>query len=919
MKFKTKLYIGFGFLFGLFIISYLIFMIMMSQINQNTKNAVKNYEMLSLANTIQNELNVFSREARGLLANPPEELKRPFKESRDQALHNVNIAIGSLEKLDSREQSQHLIQELKTMSRTLGEMEKEGDGLIKEGKYAEVTQLFWYDSLKVREDMVKVASELQAIQKQTVDTELNQSRKTYKLMNQMIFIYMIAGFLAGISMTIWIFRSVTGNLNKVTSVMTKVAFGQSDQLPRIKVTSKDEIGEIAVAFNEMAQALETHTMQEKELKHAAEEHSWLKTKVAEIATMYPGIDSLEILAQLFITKVAPMTGAKYGVFYMKQGNGEETKYQKLAAYAYNDQEAGKDSFCLGEGLVGQCALENRTISLHQVPADYIKIASGLGSASPANVLVIPAEFQGEVLAVIELASFEPFNPLEQMLLQEVMDNIGMNINSILRHMQVEKLLEDSQTLTEELQSQSEELQLQQEELRTVNEQLEEQYENSEQKTRELEKTKSMLEEKAKQLTVSSQYKSEFLANMSHELRTPLNSLLILAQMLAENADGNLTAKQVEYAGTIFSSGNDLLHLINDILDIAKVEAGKMEILFEDVKLSDVKEVVEAQFIPIAREKKIQLNVQLAPNLPKVIYTDKQRLQQILKNLLSNAFKFTEHGAVSLTIQKVEKEVFSKANEIPYTDIELAFAIKDTGIGIPEEKQDNLFDAFKQADGTISRKYGGTGLGLSISREIAHLLGGFIEVESIEHNGSTFTLYLPNDRQMKQSELSIVEAEVAAGVIEDSESIAIVDPVEFLIQADEIEKQSYGKKALLEGKKILVVDDDMRNIFALTTALESYLVEVLFAENGKEGIAVLQEHPDIDLVLMDIMMPEMDGFEAIRFIRRKEEFLHLPIIALTAKAMKDDRKQCIDAGASDYISKPVNLEQLFSTMQVWLYR
>ncbi|KAB7705960.1 response regulator [Bacillus aerolatus] len=907
MKFKTKLYIGFGFLFGLFIISYLIFMIMMNQLNQSTKTAVKNYEMLNLANTIQNELNVFSRESRGMSANPPKELIGELRENRNQALRNVDMAIESLEKLDKREQSQQIIQKLKRMSKTYDALEEELDALREAGRYEEVDARFWYESLEAREGMSKLAGELQTLQKQTVDKELNQSRKTYKLMNQMIFLYAIAGFLIGISTTIWILRSVAGNLNKVTSVMTKIAFGKSDQLPRIKVTSKDEIGEIAVAFNEMAQALETHTMQEKELKHAAEEHSWLKTKVAEIATMYPSIDSLETLARLFITKVAPMTGATYGVFYMKQGNGEGAKYQKLAAYAYNDQEVGKDNFCVGEGLVGQCALENRMISLHQVPDNYIKISSGLGAASPANVLVIPAEFQGEVLAVIELASFEPFNPLEQMLLQEVMDNIGININSILRHMQVEKLLEESQALTEELQSQSEELQLQQEELRTVNEQLEEQYESSEQKTKELEKTKSMMEEKAKQLTVSSQYKSEFLANMSHELRTPLNSLLILAQMLAENAGKNLTAKQVEYAETIFSSGNDLLHLINDILDIAKVEAGKMEIMFEDVKLSDVKEFVEAQFIPIAREKKIQLNVQFAPNLPKVIHTDKQRLQQILTNLLSNAFKFTEQGAVSLTIEKIEKGIHS--------DMELAFSVKDTGIGIPAENQDIIFEAFKQADGTISRKYGGTGLGLSISREIAHLLGGFIEVESVEGDGSTFTLYLPNYIDMKSTELASYEAEAAAGVAEDLDSVSAVDSVELLLEADETGKQ----KALLEGKKILVVDDDMRNIFALTTALESYLVEVLFAENGKEGVAVLQEHPDIDLVLMDIMMPEMNGFEAIQAIREIPEFERLPIIALTAKAMKDDRKQCIEAGASDYISKPVNLEQLFSTMQVWLYR
>ncbi|MGG3451552.1 response regulator, partial [Domibacillus aminovorans] len=497
---------------------------------------------------------------------------------------------------------------------------------------------------------------------------------------------------------------------------------------------------------------------------------------------------------------------------------------------------------------------------------------------------------------------------------------GTNIKSILRHMQVEKLLQESQALTEELQSQSEELQSQQEELRTVNEQLEEQYEHSEQKTKEVEKVKDILEEKAQQLTLSSQYKSEFLANMSHELRTPLNSLLILAQMLTDNVDGNLTEKQVSYAKTIYSSGNDLLHLINDILDIVKIEAGKTEVMSKDVELNNVKEFVEAQFTPVARKKNIQLHVQLASDLPEVIHTDKQRLQQILKNLLSNAFKFTEQGAVTLTIEKAEKGMFSKEQEDAFThsNIGFVFSVKDTGIGIATENQDIIFDAFKQADGTISRKYGGTGLGLSISRELAHLLGGFIEVESTEGYGSTFTLYLPHYQNIARKEIAISEAEAATTHLENSSTVPVVS-AEYPFQADDSWKQIPERKALLEGKKILVVDDDMRNVFALTTALESYQVEVIFAENGRDGIVVLQGNPDIDLVIMDIMMPEMDGFETIRMIRQTNEFQSLPIIALTAKAMKNDRKECIEAGASDYISKPVNLDQLFSIIRVWLYR
>lgn len=889
MKFKTKLYLGFGLLIFLFIVFLLFLMMLMNQLNTNMKNAVDNYELAKTAYKIQDSLNWYRSDSKGILANPPADLLKEFQDHKEQSYLNANQAIETLRKLDKREKSQKVIAELQTLSIQLRAMEAKTNKLMEQNKDEEARSLFWYDTWDVIDKMTSDATYLQTIQEDGVQSEFELSNDTTSTAYKFIFGYAVAVLILAAAITFFILRSMSKNLNDVMSVFTSAAFGKGDHLPRIKVKTKDEIGQISTAYNEMAQVLEKHHKQEIELKNAAEEQSWLNTKIAEIATMYPGINNLNELAQLFITRLAPIVGASYGLIYMK----EDSVFRRYGSYAGQEEPVGRESFSVGEGLVGQCALDRRPISLEDIPENYIKISSGTGEASPNSILVIPAEYQGEVLAVIELASFKPFARLEQVLLEEVVSHLGINIKSIQRHMRVEELLQESQTLTEELQSQSEELQLQQEELRTVNEQLEEQFKSSEKKTHELEKIKNMLEEKAQQLMMSSQYKSEFLANMSHELRTPLNSLLILAQMLSENSAQNLTQKQVEYAKTILSSGHDLLRLINDVLDISKIEAGKMEIYLEKTEIQEIKASLESQFFPLARQKGLDFSIQLDRFLPGLIHTDPQRLQQILINLLSNAFKFTEKGRILLQIEKAKQTVFSEEKGNNQVETMIAFSVRDTGIGISVENQKLIFEAFQQADGTTSRKYGGTGLGLSISRELAQLLGGYLTVDSKIGEGSTFTLYIPG--------LAYEPARLEAAVTVEEQK-----PASFTGES-------------LEGKKILIVDDDMRNIFALTTALESYFVEVVFAENGREGIDVLQKNPDIDLVLMDIMMPEMDGFEAIRAIRQMPEYMNLPIIALTAKAMKSDRKKCIEAGASDYISKPVHIEQLISIMRVWLYR
>ena len=839
-----------------------------------------------------------------------------------QAAHaNLNNLIEQTYHLYTNAESKDLLSKLDVLNLDFKTKTDQLLALYQQNRRQEATDFNFREVLPVGNELVLLTKSLA----ERIQNDINEIRavntELVGQINTIVTAINAAAFVFAVLIGFLISRSITRGIRQIARVITGVTPGETEKLPRIEIASKDEIRDIAKAFNGMAEALEEHAKQEKAYKQKLREQSWFEKNIADLATMYQGIQDLETFARLFITKITPMVGASYGVFYIKEGQGDQQVLKKLAAYAYTDQEIGAEGFRLGEGLVGQCALTKSAILLTEVPDHYIQIASGVGKASPASVIILPIEFEGQVLAVIELASFQNFSPIQQTLLHQVLSTAGITIHSIAGRMQVEKLLKESQALTEELQSQSEELQLQQEELRSINEKLEEQNKNSEQKTRELEITRMELEEKARQLALSSQYKSEFLANMSHELRTPLNSLLILAQMLAENREGNLTPKQVEFASTIYSSGNDLLHLINDILDLSKIESGKMEVNPEEVNLGDICAFAERNFLPVARQKGIKFTVRMDADLPTTLFTDEQRLQQILKNLLSNAFKFTEQGSVILHIHKADKRVYAK-HRIEHTDPVLAFSVTDTGIGIPKEKQAIIFEAFQQADGTTSRKYGGTGLGLSISREIAHLLGGFIDIHSVEGKGSTFTLYLPDltVRHEKAGKSPSFIAEAAATLHmatplpekpprhPEQPDEEAVDPLQTI----------QHEKAPLKGKKILIVDDDMRNVFALTTALENHQMKVVFAENGRDSLEVLRDNPDIDLILMDIMMPEMDGYEAMRAIRQMPEYQTLPIIALTAKAMKNDREKCLEAGASDYISKPVNLEQLFSLMRVWLY-
>jgi HAMP domain-containing protein/CheY-like chemotaxis protein len=996
--------------------------------------------------------------------------------------------------------------------------------------------------------------------------------------------------------------TLTTQLRAIAEVATAVTKG--DLTRSISVEALGEVAILKDNINQMIANLRETTQKNTE-------QDWLKTNLAKFTRMLQGQRDLETVSKLILSELAPLVGAAYGVFYIMENTDNQPYLKLLSSYACRERKHLANRFYLGEGLVGQCALEKERILLTEVPHDYIKISSGLGEATPVNDVVLPVLFEGQVTAVIELASFRRFSEIHLTFFDQLTESIAIVLNTIAASMRTEELLKQSQSLAEELQSQQNELRetnkrleqqaqtlkasedllkKQQEELQKTNAELEEKAEllalqnkEVERKNQEIEQARLSLEDKAEQLALSSKYKSEFLANMSHELRTPLNSLLILAKLLADNIEGNLSNKQIEYSRTIYSAGNDLLSLINDILDLAKIESGTMSIDMDQMRLSDLREQIEHTFGQVAADKGLNFTIEIAPQLPSTVYTDAKRLQQILKNLLANAFKFTERGEVGLRVFTA-KQGWSPDNEtLNRASTVLAFAVTDTGIGIAPEKQKIIFEAFQQADGTTSRKYGGTGLGLSISREIARLLGGEIKLVSHPGEGSTFTLYLPQpeghgdiqtqgrrtagnvaaaplrpvlpasspippiptpviddrdniqpgdrtlliveddtkfarilldiarqdefkgivahngstglalaqeyqpsaiildvrlpgmdgwavldrlkhdantrhipvhmmtveegrQRSLQQGAIAYLQKPISSEtlhqaltkikgfverrvknllIVEDdenqrrsivelignsdvattavstgaealqaiqngqfdcvvldlglpdmngfelieqikhspngealpivvytareltrtedtqlrriAETIIVKDvssPERLLdetalflhrVQANlpapkrQILEQLQNRDPLLAGKKVLIVDDDVRNIFALTSMLERYQMQVLYAENGRDGIAVLQNNPDINVILMDVMMPEMDGYETTRCIRANPDFKSLPIIALTAKAMQGDREKCIDVGASDYITKPVDTEQLLSLLRVWLYR
>jgi HAMP domain-containing protein/signal transduction histidine kinase/CheY-like chemotaxis protein len=845
-----------------------------------------------------------------------------------------------------------------------------------------------------------------------------------------------------------LWRDLTDNVNQLAANLTNqvrsiaevaTAVTKGDLTRSISVEALGEMAALKDNINEMIRNLKDQT-----LKNA--EQDWLKTNLARFSRMLQGERDLATISNLIMSELAPLVNAQYGVFYVANENDNGPTLDLVASYGAGSREAVKSRFELREGLIGQAAADKRPMRLANVPGDYIRIGSGLGEGRPANVNILPALFEDEVKAVIELASFEDFNETHHSFLNQLMETVGIVLNTIAATMRTEELLKESQLLTQELQARQTELTTKQEELHNTNEELQEKaqlLENEkkqvEAKNFEIDMARRAIEEKAEQLALTSKYKSEFLANMSHELRTPLNSLLILSKLLSDNQDGNLNAKQTEFARTIHGAGTDLLNLINDILDLSKIESGTVSIELGDMPLSSLHQHMERTFRQLASEKGLDFEVNFAPELPQSIRTDEKRLQQVVLNLLSNAFKFTSDGKVELDVRIAEKGWSPGHPVLREVEHAIEISVSDTGIGIPANKQKLIFEAFQQADGTTSRKYGGTGLGLSISREIAGLLGGELQVRSIPGEGSTFTLFIPlraasapalahpvaaagepapvtgpiepiDDRGNlgKNPFVLIVEDDPAfatilldlaheaglKGVISptgagstafarklqptaitldlglsDMDGFVLLDmlrrdgetadiPVHIISggqqaedalklgAAEVIEKPAERERLVelftsvaklkprkktarpakkpaptqeLAGKRVLIVDDDVRNIYSLTSILEARGAETLHAERGQEGIDLLESNRDIDIALIDIMMPEMDGYETMRRIRSMREIAKTPLVAVTAKAMKGDRQKCLDAGADDYIAKPVDVDMLLALLRVTFER
>ena len=659
------------------------------------------------------------------------------------------------------------------------------------------------------------------------------------------------------------------------------AISNEDFSNTIEIKSQDD--ELGIALTRMTEILSTTSKKNSDDVYFSE-------GIAKLSDQLAGSIDPQNLAKNAITLSSRYVGASSGTLYTFDKESETLTL--LASYAFTTREKLSQKFTLGEGIIGQVALEKEPILLTNVKDEEFYVQSATTIAKPKEVYAFPLIHDGELFGVAEIMSFESFTPVEINYLSKSASTLATALHTSSQNVQIKNLLEKSQQAFEELQTQSEELQESNTQMEEQQQQLKLQSHELQIKNETLATAKKEIDQRAEDLETASKYKSEFLANMSHELRTPLNSIILLSKLLTQNQNKTLDEKDVEKSAVINKAGNDLLFLINDILDLSKIESGQMELIYEDIESKQILDDMQGYFGAVAQEKNIDFKI--VDNFNSAFSTDRVKLAQVLKNLLSNALKFTKEGSVTL---KIEKDSDS-----------LIISVADSGIGIPKDKLETIFEAFKQVDGSISREFGGTGLGLSISKTIVDLMNGELSVESELHKGATFRVKLPLFQQSpapKPEHKRVESSEKIETVVED---VSIVH---------EEEENELAFEDGLNGKNILIVDDDSRNIFTLTSTLESMDAEVFSAFNGKEALELLEdEHEKIDVILMDIMMPVMDGLSAIKIIREHKKFKHIPIIAVTAKTMPEDKQECLDAGANDYLAKPLHQNALFSMIKAW---
>lgn len=903
MSLRKRLYAGYCAFMLLHFVMYALTFNLVSDLNrQLAEAAAVRYENLHLADEMRAGLLAVSRMLRdpAYQSMDPARLDDLYAERRRQVL----TALETLKLHDGERASRPFLVDIEVHLSDYEEHARNVLAAIREGDRENIARALAAegDSLEqLNERLLSYTVHLdEEMAAATAKTE--RGLRFVRLFVVLVFFLIVA--LSGAAVVLLI-RNVFDSLGSIVSVMNNLALGSEESIQRLQVKSNDEFGAVAMAYNRLADTLERHIRHERSYKKEIEEQNWVKTTIAEISTMYQGVQDTRTLASRLLDKLAPLIGASYGAFYMveepeEDGMGAEggeacgtKRLVRTAVYADAGSLETKETFRFGEGLIGQCAVERQTILLKE-PGEGYAIRSALVDAQPAEVIIMPVEYEDRVLAVIEFATLTAFTPLHQLLLQQVVNNAGITIRSVLGQMRVQKLLADSQAMTEELQFQSRELQEQKKELLRINEELEEQYRSAELRSLELQSIKAELEEKARLLEQNSRYRTEFLANISHELRTPLNSMLILTKILSDNEDGRLSEKQVEYAQAIHSSAQQLLSLINDILDLSKLESGKMAVQWETVEVDGLLQFAERMFKPLADQKGLEFAIEKGDGVPDAFESDSQRILQVMNNLLSNAIKFTEKGRIVLNVFRADER--GRPGEGNW----LAVAVRDTGIGIPADKQSIIFEAFQQADGTTSRKYGGTGLGLSISRHIAELLGGTVTVESREGEGSTFTLLLPLERTGHLSVSPYPDVEAAAGLMKPPEED--IETVPGLADAT-----------------VLVIDDEVRNVYALIALLEAHRLNVLYAENVQSGVAHLSHRTDIGLVLMDGIIAGRDARDIIRDIRALPDRAELPIVVLVDRGTPDAPHAYLAAGASEVLEKPVTRERALDVVRTWLIR